>query len=337
MKVCLYSENLNLIAKSGLGRSIKHQTKALQSAGIEVTRNYLEDYDVLLINTVGLKSKKVIKIAKKKNAKIIYYGHTTYEDFKDSFIFSNQIAFFYKKWITRLYKKADYILVPNHHNKKLIQQYHPQMPPIFQISNGVDFEGFNNPKKRQENIAAFENYFKIKPKDKVVIGAGFLIKRKGLNDFIKAAKRFPKYRFIWFGHTSVFLRQIKMNFKLLFTSLDNLEFPGFVEGSIFHGALASANLFFFPSYEEGEGIAILEALASNQTCLIRDIGAYKGWLKSGINCYKFNGEEKMYKTIYNVLEKKIPSLKKQPLNVAKQKSLHLVGQKYLAFLTKILD
>ena len=337
MKVCLYSENLNLIAKSGLGRSIKHQMKALKSAGIEVTRNYLEDFDVLLINTIGLKSKKIIKIAKAKNAKVVYYGHTTYEDFKNSFIFSNQVAFLYKKWIARLYKKADYLLVPNQHNKKLIKNYHSKIPPIFEISNGVDVKKFQDEAKKVKNIEAFKKYFKIKNKEKVIVGAGFLIKRKGLYDFIKAAKRFPKYRFIWFGKTSVFLRQIKMNLKLLITSLDNLEFPGFVEGGIFEGALAGANLFFFPSHEEGEGIAILEALASNQKCLIRNIGAYKTWLKHKVNCYKFSSEERMYRLIYNIVEKKIPPLKEEPINVAMKKDLKIIGQKYLKFFTKILS
>ena len=49
-------------------------------------------------------------------------------------------------------------------------------------------------------------------------------------------------------------------------------------------AYAAANLFF-PSREETEGIVVLEALASQQQVLVRDIPVYQGWLVANENCY----------------------------------------------------
>ena len=337
MKVCIYSENLKLIRKSGLGRSINHQLKAMKYAGIETTKNYLDDYDILLINTIGLKSKKIIKIAKKKQAKIIYYAHSTYEDFKNSFLFSNFVSFFYKKWITRLYLKADYVVVASEHNKKLIQKYSPKLSSIITISNGIDFAKYKNEKKKEENIKAFKKYFKIKKNEKVIVGGGLLIKRKGIYDFIEAAKKFPKYRFIWFGDTKWFLRQLKMNYKLLKAmQIKNLEFPGYKKGAIFNGALAGADVFFFPSYEEGEGIIILEAMANNQKCLIRNIDAYKGWASHLVNCYKFSNDEEMFDLLCKVVEKNAPLLKEEPLIAAEKKDLKIIGKHYSTFFKKIL-
>ena len=56
MKVLLYFENQNMIRKSGIGRALKHQIKALQSQGIEYTLDPRESFDIAHINTVGLQS-----------------------------------------------------------------------------------------------------------------------------------------------------------------------------------------------------------------------------------------------------------------------------------------
>lgn len=42
--------------------------------------------------------------------------------------------------------------------------------------------------------------------------------------------------------------------------------------------MTAADAFFFPSREETEGIVVLEALASHQDVVVRDIPVYKGWL-----------------------------------------------------------
>ncbi len=60
---------------------------------------------------------------------------------------------------------------------------------------------------------------------------------------------------------------------------DNVIFPGYIRGEIIEGAYSGADLFFFPSYEETEGIVVLEALASKQNVLVRDIPVYDGWLE----------------------------------------------------------
>ena len=43
-------------------------------------------------------------------------------------------------------------------------------------------------------------------------------------------------------------------------------------------ACTDADAFFFPSYEETEGIVVLEALASHQHTVLRDIPVYNGWI-----------------------------------------------------------
>ena len=86
---------------------------------------------------------------------------------------------------------------------------------------------------------------------------------------------------------------------------------GYVSGDVIEGAFSGSDAFFFPSYEETEGIVILEALASSQTIVVRDIPVYNPWLVDGVNCYlgKNNDDFVDYymmllKINYHLLEKK---------------------------------
>ena len=117
MKVCLYTENYEQIAKSGLGRAIKHQMKALEIAGVEYTTDLGDDYDVLHINTYAIMSYAMAHI-KSNKAAIVYHAHSTEEDFRNSFKFSNQIAPIFKWWIKQCYSLGDVIVTPSEYSKK---------------------------------------------------------------------------------------------------------------------------------------------------------------------------------------------------------------------------
>lgn len=66
----------------------------------------------------------------------------------------------------------------------------------------------------------------------------------------------------------------------------NLMFPGFVDEEILLGAFSAADLFLFMTYEENEGIVVLESLSTKLPILLRDIPVYNGWLEDGKNCLK---------------------------------------------------
>ena len=97
MKVLLYTENEKMIGKSGLGKAIKHQMKALSYAGVPYTTNPSDDYDILHINTYFPKSYRLAKKAKKRGKKIVYHAHSTEEDYKNGFILANKTSKLFKK------------------------------------------------------------------------------------------------------------------------------------------------------------------------------------------------------------------------------------------------
>ncbi|MBM7642342.1 glycosyltransferase [Streptococcus loxodontisalivarius] len=274
MKVLLYLEGEKAISKSGIGRAIKHQQRALESQGIPYTTDEHDDYDLVHINTYGLMSWHLLKTAKRSGKKVIMHGHSTKEDFRNSFILSNQIAPLFKWYLMHFYRAADAIITPTEYSKSLIQSYGITCP-IYPVSNGIDLAKYVPDKTKEE---AFREYFQLKEGQKVVISAGLYFKRKGIEDFVKVAESMPDVTFIWFGQINKMLIPAKIRRLVEKNHPSNVIFPGYIKGDIYEGAMSGADAFFFPSLEETEGIVVLEALASHQHLVLRDIPVYEGWI-----------------------------------------------------------
>lgn len=332
MKILLYFESEKALQNSGIGRALKHQKAALKSAGIEFTTDpWDEDYDILHINTVGINSESIIKKARKEGKPVIYHAHSTEEDFRNSFILSNQIAPLFKKRLVSLYSSADIIITPTPYSKSLLEGYGIDIP-IYAVSNGIDLNRFDYD---DEKVKAFKKYFSLKDTDKVVLSVGLYFERKGILDFIEIAKKCPQYKFIWFGYTNPVMipkniREVVENYP------DNVMFPGYVKGAIIEGAYAGSNCFFFPSYEETEGIVVLEALAARQQVLLRDIGVFDPWLIDGVNCYKGNSNEEFIEKLVGIVENKLPKTNIEGRETAKERSIAAVGLQLKAIYEELL-
>lgn len=321
MKVLLYFEGEKVISKSGIGRAMKHQMAALTSQGIEYTLDPDDDYDILHINTIGPNSSPMIRKARHLNRKIVYHAHSTEEDFRNSFMLSNQIAPLFKKRLVHLYSKADHIITPTPYSKKLIESYGIDLP-IHAISNGIDLDKFNY---NEDKIKAFHEYFNIKD-EKVIICVGLFFVRKGILDFIEVAKRLPEYKFIWFGHVPLYSIPKQIRDIVIKDHPDNVIFPGYVSGPVIEGAYCGADAFFFPSMEETEGIVVLEALASYQQVILRDIPVFDPWMKDKVNCYKGHDVDSFTKLVDDVVCKRLPDVSAEGRKTAMERSIPEVGK-----------
>lgn len=326
MKVLLHTGHYSLIEKSGVGRAIKHQMKALELNDIPYTTNEKDDYDVIHINTIFPESYLLSKKAKRQGKKVVYHAHSTEEDFKNSFLFSNQLAPLFKKWISKCYSSADLIVTPTPYAKELLEGYGLNTP-IAAISNGIDLDFF---KQNEEDAACFRERFGFSKEDKVIMSVGLYIERKGIIDFVELAKRMPQYKFIWFGYTNLNTvpREVR---NAVETKLDNLVFAGYVTSDVLKQAYSGSNLFLFPTYEETEGIVLLEALAMKLPVLVRDIPIYDQWLVDGVNVYKAKGLEQFQNRISLILEKEIPLLIEKGYKVAQERDLKVIGKQLAEF------
>lgn len=322
MKVLLFNKNQNLYDKSGVGRAMRHQEKALQEAGVPYTTNPKDDYDVVHINTIDPASWRMANKAHRAGKKVVVHAHSTKEDFQNSFVFSNLIAPLFKVYIKAAYKHGDVLITPTPYSKRLLDTYNLKRD-IYPLSNGIDLARFNV--DNAEKIKKFKEHFNIQPGQKVVMSVGLLFARKGLHDLIEIAKERPDYTFIWFGHTPKSAQSSKIK-KAIKSKPSNVIMPGYIAGDIIEGAYASADVFFFPTYEETEGIVVLEALASKCPVLIRDIPCYEGWLVDGINCHKGKNNEEFKTLLDKMLDKTAADTREEGYQVAAERSLKNIGR-----------
>ena len=335
MKVLLFSEGKSTFSRSGVGQALNHQVEALGANNVEYTLNPDDDYDIVHINTLGVKSWKMLKKAKKKKKPVIYHTHTTYEDFKGSIHWSNQLAPIIKFWAKKSYNGADYLISPSEYTKNLIsKKYLKKEKEIRVISNGVNINIF---RKSEELKKKFLTKYKInKP---LIITAGLPFERKGIKDFVKLVERCSDYQFLWFGSSSIKSMLPKKIQKIIENPPKNLVFPGYVEKEELIGAFSAAKLFLFMTYEENEGIVVLETFSSKLPLVVRDIPVYEDWLKDGINCFKAKNNDEFYKKIVNIVNEKVKNMDEiieNAYNIAKERDLKNVGLQYKNYYEYIL-
>ncbi len=322
MKVLIYFENEKAIRKSGIGRAMRHQMKALDLANQDYTINKKDHFDMAHINTLYLNSHRLLNKCRRKKIPAIVHGHSTFEDFRDSFALWKVLSIYYYHQIKVMYKNADAIITPTEYSKKLIESY-GYGKKVYSCSNGINIDEYAH---SEDKIKAFKDRFQIKDDQKVIIGVGLLFERKGLPDFIEIAREFPDIKFIWFGslpkiaQTNVIKRAIKHK-------PDNVIFPGYIDNDIIKGAYQYAKLFLFPTKEETEGIVVLESLASRCVTLVRDIGVFDPWLVDNKNCYKAKTKQEFVDKIKYILSHDNSEVIENGYQLVKERSIDKVGER----------
>ncbi len=282
MKVSHYFEWEDMIT-GGHVQSVKNQRKIMERHGIDYTTEPDLEADILHLNNMGPKS---VYYARKAQGRVpvLIHTHQTAEDFRNSFAFSNALALPMKPYLKYAYSLGDRLICPSHHNKETVEQY-TDVPKTV-VSNGFEpekLEGFEN--LRQEYLSRYD----LEPP--VVFNVGHVIRRKGLEAFTETARQNPDIDFVWFGYlnptggNSLVDRLLKSRRtrKLVENSPDNCQFTGYIDD--IRGAYAAGDIFFFPTRNENEGIALLEAMAAGKPPVVRDIETFE-WLEEGKNCLK---------------------------------------------------
>lgn len=321
MKILLYTENEKMFSKSGLGKAIKHQMKALESVGISYTTNPKDDYDIIHLNFYGPNSYRLAKRSKKMGKKVVYHAHSTEEDFRDGFIFCRQIAPLFKKWLIKCYSLGDVIVTPTPYSKRLLENYGIKRK-IYAISNGIELDLFKQDKKSGKR---FRDKYGYSKDDKVIIGIGLYIERKGIVDFVELAKRLPEYKFIWFG-SSPLAASTKPVRDAVNTKLSNLVFAGYVPQEDIKNAMNGCDIYLFPTLEETEGIPIIEACACKTNAIIRDIPIFDEWLEDGVNVYKAKDIDGFEDKIKKLINGDLKQLGSKSYDVAVDRDIKKVGK-----------
>ena len=206
MKVYIYKGGQSLVDKKRCRQCHPSSGKMLQAAGVIVT-DIWKEADIVQINTVLPDSPLVARRARRQGKKVVYYGHSTMEDFKNSFIGSNLAAPLFKKWIRHCYRQGDVVITPTEYSRELLMKYDLHRE-IYALTNGVDTEFFH---KTEQAGGRFRIFFHLPVDKKVVISAGHLIHRKGIEDFLEMAKKDARHYFsmVWGRNNALIPAEIK--------------------------------------------------------------------------------------------------------------------------------
>ena len=324
LKVHVYTGGKRSVERSGVGRAIEHQKDILRAEGVMVDGVRFKDADIVHINTVLPDSALAAMKARIMGKKVVYYGHSTMQDFRNSFKGSNVLAPLFRRWITFCYNRGDVVITPSEYSKFLIESYGVKAP-VYAVSNGIDL-GFW--KADKEGRRAFRKKYKLTDEEKVVISVGHFIERKGLLEFVQLAKNMPDVTFMWFGYTNLSLVPKEIRYAIE-NAPENLIFPGYVNKEELREAYQGCDLFCFMSHEETEGIVVLEAMACRAPMIVRDIPVYAGWLQDGVDVYKCSDDWEFVRRCREILNGECEDLTENAYAVARSRSYDFVGERLL--------
>lgn len=276
MKVCVYFEHEFILSSawsSGIRQAYRNHTRALRAAGVTVTNDPHDGFDVLHLETLGPRS---VWLAERYRGvrPVIIHGHTTAQDLANSFVMSDALAPYLGRLFTWFYNKADLVIAPTEYARRTLRRQGVQRP-IDVVTNGVDVRRFaslrrERPRARGRHVL----------RGTVAFAVGLVLMRKGIDVFCEVARRLPEITFVWFGpvHRAVKPRTMR----IIHDAPPNVRFTGFIED--IRDAYAAGDIFFFPSAVENEGIAVLEAAAAGRPLVLREAECFAGRFVHGHNC-----------------------------------------------------
>lgn len=320
-KVFVYLEYKRL-RLGGAFSSYRNQVKILTRLGIPFTEHWNETATILQCNSPWLFSLYHILKAKRRQMRSIVWAHSTAEDVAGFFrikILERAAIFFLKPYFTYLYSLADTVLCPTPYTRRLLIAYGLPPEKLQVLSNGVDTDRFYADEAMR---ARARKEFGL---TKTTVGCvGIVIPRKGVDTFLRLASRRADVDFLWIG-----TRLNPLLVKPLPENLPrNARFTGHITDIV--EGFNALDIFLFPSHEENQGMAILEAAAVGLPIIVRDIPAYEGWLKHEHNCLKAKTEEEFNIHLQRLIENSNlrARLGERARELAKSESLETLTLKY---------
>ncbi len=272
--------NIRSVSELAKGQGVdsafkEHVALLKRSKLFDVYKNDSNLHDILHVHTFDLKSRSLIKRYKNHGKKVVVSCHVMPDSLEGSLkipkFFLNKLV----KYMMKFYASADRLVVVNSFYKKELVKLGLPEEKIFYIPNYVSRDFFN-PCQNDEKIS-LRKTIGVKKDSFIVVGAGQVQKRKGIDDFAETAQKSPECQFIWvggfsFGKITDGYEKYK---KLLENPPDNLIFTGIVDRKEVANYFRASDLLFLPSYQELFPMTILEAANCHLPLLLRDIDLYK--------------------------------------------------------------
>ncbi len=210
----------------------------------------------------------------------------------------------YHRWsMKQAIKSASHIIVPSKFTKsEIIKVYNIPESNISVIYHGVDTDNYR-PINDGSTIVETLNKYKIN--EKFILYIGRLEEKKNTNGLIKSFARLKKQYKV--NHKLVLVGQPGYNFENIRRSIlqNNLAkdiiMPGYVQYKDLAKLLNAAECFVFPSYYEGFGLPVLEAMACDCPVIASNYSSLPEICGQAAQLVNPKNIEDLASTIYKVL------------------------------------
>lgn len=211
---------------------------------------------------------------KKSRGVKIGYVHFLPETLEGSIDIFSPFQRIFNAYLISFYKRMDQLVVVNPSFIPKLALAGIDTEKVTYIPNFVSSEVFYE--ASQEERHTWREDFGFSTTDLVVLGAGQIQQRKGLDDFIQLAKVNPHIQFVWAGGFS--FGKITDGYdrykKIYDNPPSNLTFTGIIDRSELDKYYNVADVFLLPSYNELFPMCILEAFNTGTPVMLRDLELY---------------------------------------------------------------
>lgn len=263
----------------GVGSAYLELTRLLKTHfkdEFNVTINHYQTVDISHYHTID--PKFFLSTFSKKRGRKIGYVHFLPETMEGSLKIPQPFKGLFYRYLIAFYKRMDHLVVVNPSFIPKLEAYQIPKERITYIPNFVSKRQFFE--KSTAEIQILRQQHGLAPHDFVVLGAGQIQERKGVDDFVKLAQLNPEIQFIWAGGFSFgkMTDGYSRYQKIVAAPPANLTFTGIISRDELMAYYNMADLFLLPSYNELFPMSVLESFACGTPVMLRDLDLYRGIL-----------------------------------------------------------
>ena len=251
---------------------------------------YFKNHDFDIVHTHSPRSDFLVylcSLSLSKSLKRIVTIHGKYGTYLQGNYFIDLLRKIFVKQQSKIWKTASNVIVISESIKDWLRQLNPSINPIV-IPYGIEVLQMTNHDKFKTNALGY---------------LGKLNKNKGIEDLIDVyATLLKKENFnklepnllVGGVGSENYLKSINNRI-----SNKNIQFLGYVEDR--YSFFNSIEIFIFPSYSEGLGLVLLEAMSHGVLCITRDVAPMNSIIKNGENGFLFKDNSELIKIIENAI------------------------------------
>jgi 1,2-diacylglycerol-3-alpha-glucose alpha-1,2-galactosyltransferase len=268
--VNLVSETVDGSKGHGVHTAFLQTRIALERAGAEVRVNAGPGSDVVHIETMGLRS---LRLLLRTRERAVVTAHVVPESMVGSFMLAPLWLPIGAWYMRAFYSLADEVLAVSPEVVDGLERMGLDVPVRF-VPNAIDVDHFRPQDGWREQVRA---ELGIDRDAFVAVCAGQVQPRKGVKAFVDAARAMPDVTFVWAGGMP--FRRLTAHYRemlrLVAEAPANCKFLGDLPYEDMPRLYAGADCLLFPSLQETFGLAIIEAAAAGLPLVLRDLPTYQ--------------------------------------------------------------